>query len=1104
MRRLRLGERMRLIGRGWVLVGLLMAAALAAPAHGQVQLTTVADTLYSASGAPAGGSVVVSWSAFTTAAGYAVAAGTTSATLGSQGSLSIALVPNAGATPTGSYYTAVFHLSDGTTSRAYWVVPAGGGPVKLAAIANQVLPTSVAMQTVSKAYVDQAITAAVATGVAPGASSATVAYVQKTGDSMTGPLVLPGDPVSALQAADKHYVDANIAALGGGAATKVSTLPTASQSVAQPAGTQLEVNALNGVLDATGYLSGNGSNGIGNALTSGNCASGCDLSVSQNYAGTDNMPLSGQPGSTHITDHRGGARFELFQDPLPWMSTSAIGSSITQVSTRTAQQMFALKPSTGLNSVVMNLTQNAMTGGSNQFPQEVEAVPYSKSNYGILGMVGNYYTQGQHVQMGSEVNCYAVGDCLAGGQFVRSSGGYRDEADEGAHPFDLQLAEDSRVFQGTCVTGCTTGSTNVVVNPTVNGGTQGDGRFLMDKNPSKVIATGTITGTAGDALPIVTFSGTNFPVSTQMQTAVAATSQAGNLAPGTVTLAMATSGLASGYASSTAAFPATSGVACVADQGAFPNFETAKYSVVDASHLRLTLNKVHKSGAVVAVGGLCGYGLEQTVDTQVLGSSAVRQIFPVVGSPTAGEIYYAPSLTPIAGVSGGASTSGFLTVAAGVTGASRSGNVVTLSLNQNLPYDVNGLSLTISGMADASYNGTFQVSTLSASTLAYTANGADGSSAGGTISFSNGGYALYPMAEVLNVYNPGTASVDGTFTLAANTVAWAAGDPVEEPHYFQQSTYPDMEYITQYVPRPLSFAQSGKFFQGMMGPGSRGWAVTNAVPANNYVGAGGTHRVPSSAFLAAGPWENAVEVDAGTETVLWVHCNLHSCSRWDSGYALFALDRNGGGRDFLNYSPQNSTVSWLLNGAVYSFSPTAFTAGNIVASSLQTGANGNAQIASGGSAGYSNFTLNGNNTDGARLGFIGGGTGDPNLYLDVPQGGRFVFREGDGSHASLLGAGGFVTVSVTAPELASGVAGNSDLVGTLQVAGGSTTSTGYGFAGAYGTAPVCMVQPQNATPAAVQALGGYAAQVTANTLSVSVGAAPGGTVTFGYTCVARN
>ena len=37
---------------------------------------------------------------------------------------------------------------------------------------------------------------------------------------MTGPLVLPGDPVTPTQAADKHYVDTNITAVLRGRGTE--------------------------------------------------------------------------------------------------------------------------------------------------------------------------------------------------------------------------------------------------------------------------------------------------------------------------------------------------------------------------------------------------------------------------------------------------------------------------------------------------------------------------------------------------------------------------------------------------------------------------------------------------------------------------------------------------------------------------------------------------------------------------------------------------------------------------------------------------------------------------------------------------------------------
>lgn len=187
--------------RGWMLMSVLLAllagCAECAVAQTPLAVTTVQDTVYTASGGTASGTVLLSWSGFTTASGAVVTAGTTSATIGTGGLLSITLAPNAGATPIGSYYTATFHLSDGSTSREYWVIPvtvAGVPPVKLAAIRNDVLPMSVAMQTVSKAYVDTAIAAARlpvfgpsgsthAPGIVPdpGATAGTTHYLREDG-----------------------------------------------------------------------------------------------------------------------------------------------------------------------------------------------------------------------------------------------------------------------------------------------------------------------------------------------------------------------------------------------------------------------------------------------------------------------------------------------------------------------------------------------------------------------------------------------------------------------------------------------------------------------------------------------------------------------------------------------------------------------------------------------------------------------------------------------------------------------------------------------------------------------------------------------------------
>jgi len=118
------------------------------------------------------------------------------------------------------------------------------------------------MQTVSKQYVDNAIAAA-ATGFQLDSSP----YVQKAGDTMSGPLLLPADPVSANQAADKNYVDENVAATAGGLGQKVSLLPSASQTLGQPTGTSFSIAGV----AATTTFSGTGV-GLQNNITSANTA----------------------------------------------------------------------------------------------------------------------------------------------------------------------------------------------------------------------------------------------------------------------------------------------------------------------------------------------------------------------------------------------------------------------------------------------------------------------------------------------------------------------------------------------------------------------------------------------------------------------------------------------------------------------------------------------------------------------------------------------------------------------------------------------------------------------------------------------------------------
>src|SRR5947209_15027937 len=115
----------RLPGRLFYCLVSLAIAIVTPPAHASgPALTAINDVVYRADGQPAAGTLVISWSAFTTANNSAVAAGELSLTLGNQGALIASLAPNEGAAPAGSYYKVVYKLSDGTTATEYWVVPA--------------------------------------------------------------------------------------------------------------------------------------------------------------------------------------------------------------------------------------------------------------------------------------------------------------------------------------------------------------------------------------------------------------------------------------------------------------------------------------------------------------------------------------------------------------------------------------------------------------------------------------------------------------------------------------------------------------------------------------------------------------------------------------------------------------------------------------------------------------------------------------------------------------------------------------------------------------------------------------------------------------------
>lgn len=230
--------------RAWRLfywIGSLALAVIPTAAQGPT-LTTVADTVYRADGTVANGTLLISWPAFTTADGHTVAAGNTSVALASNGTFSVQLAPNTGATPSGVVYMVVYQLSDATVKTEFWSV-ATTSPETIAQVRTLVGATNGLGALATQSYVNAAlanvvhitgaetITGAKSFAVPPTIPTATQSgqaankayvdssvantgagnFVMKSGDTMTGPLTLPGNPTAANQASTKHYVDVNTA-----------------------------------------------------------------------------------------------------------------------------------------------------------------------------------------------------------------------------------------------------------------------------------------------------------------------------------------------------------------------------------------------------------------------------------------------------------------------------------------------------------------------------------------------------------------------------------------------------------------------------------------------------------------------------------------------------------------------------------------------------------------------------------------------------------------------------------------------------------------------------------------------------------------------------
>ncbi len=441
--------------------------------HAQaVSKTPVQGTVYLANGQPAAGTLVGSWPSFTTASGQLVAADSTTITIAPDGFVSVNLAANAGATPAGLYYTAVYYMSDGTTNTQYWVVPAGT-QVTLGQVQAQLMPSTQAVQAVSKAYVDQSIAAL------------SVSSLTATGGALTGPLTLCCDPTQPMQAADKHYVDENIAltvpltvaALNGpvtseklGALYKVDQFPGADFG-AKLGACLIGLSSTNGgICDARNFT---GTQSMGSSLTISTanaavllpCATIATANQLVVVAGTRNVSLRGCAlrGTSTASGSQGGTVFlysgtgAMVQVGDPTYAADTLGFHLdnvvintTTATSATAQGLAAYR------TQEMDLESLYFLGNSNQTGMTLDGT----GNYTGGTFLDNDFNGFQTAlnAIGHQITNPAMTDWMNASTFARlhidcpTSGG---NPIAGTYGINLQQG-DGNTFTGGDIEGCST------------------------------------------------------------------------------------------------------------------------------------------------------------------------------------------------------------------------------------------------------------------------------------------------------------------------------------------------------------------------------------------------------------------------------------------------------------------------------------------------------------------------------------------------------------------------------------------------------------------------------------------------------------------------
>jgi len=780
-----------------------------------------------------------------------------------------------------------------------------------------------------------------------------------------------------------------------------------------------------GLQYASQFQTGGGNNGIANASAANQFVI-ADPSYSTAEQYTFSSMIPGVPSPFHLKDYRAGLQTDFFHN---WGTTRNFGNVANDFSASYLACLLDRYPSaTGGGSLIQGCS-------TTNFISSVPGWSFGNPPFGASGWRVNkgqsysntIYGSGIDETRSTVMQKYGVGDTIADYFYVNGEGGWTAPSDEGTKGFGLDVQEDNYRYQGTCTSGCTSGSTLIHTN--VITPAQGTGRYLIDTTQGATSTTVTNLANGNGPSTAVTISG-SVPVSNAWGT------QSGNCGPANASALNTTPPFSSSY---TCNITLTSGtfdtmhLVCFGSQGHECAIPTAVGTPSGGvQFITIPLRKAHAKGGWVYQGGMAGYGMELTSFTLTINGQTLRYPLDIVGS-TASNVLQVQKykqgvpefITNFPGVSN-LNFTGFWNISLlSNSGTTVSGVFISSGSTIPKPDQYNLGTWVIADASDSAFNTTC-TNTVWTTNTAFTCTiaGLRGTHTAATAKASLGvnGANLWPMAEVIDVQNETLTPprVDGTLALEPNVIAFAQGDTLEEPHHSASEFQGFTSYV--FANNPFNVGQGAQI--GLLGPaaqGGGGSTTSNGVlslrvgqPDSKYLGGGGW-KTPPNMVNFSGPYFEGLNFDHAPMNSQSAVLNLNpsSAQRTDVNYSYLLLAAsNKSGSFSLAVAPNSGNISLSTNGgAFWSAASHKF----VGAVALPSGS-----------------SINGKNLAGAGAGITTGPT-------NSTSGSVATFSGTDGqladSRKSLAGAGAGVTTGPTSGTTAKHVATFAGTTGQIQDSG---------------------------------------------------------------------